>query len=125
MIHKLMIIKSLEVKNKEAIFNVFFQNFYSLRSRTFDLENFVHLILRSINFFLLSLFIIYGSYFAKEARINFGIITCCLSVSVPLNCIISRLVYKEKMTIPMMIGTVLIIGGVSWLGLSKGSSSEN
>lgn len=123
--NKGLIIKELEnPKDKKAIFNVFFRQFYDLESKRFNYVNLGHLIIRAINFFLLSLLIIYAAHFAHLGNINFGIVTSCLCVAIPFNCLFSYIFWKEKMNKKMMVGTLLILAGVSWVALSKGRTNE-
>ena len=79
-----------------------------------------HLIFRSVNFFMLSVLMIYASYFSMKAEINFGIVSSCLSVSAPLNCILGYIFWKERLTKTIIIGTTIIVAGVIWVANAKG-----
>jgi|LauGreDrversion4_2_1035121.scaffolds.fasta_scaffold485971_2 drug/metabolite transporter (DMT)-like permease len=83
--------------------------------------NLVHLVLRSVNFFLLAFFVIWASYFAIKAEINFGIVSSAMCIGAPLNCVLSYIFWKEKMNLKMILGTILIILGVIFVALAKGS----
>ena len=70
---------------------------------------------------------IYASYFAMKAEINFGVVSSCLSVGAPLNCVLGYLLWKEKLSKIIIVGTAVILCGVVWVALAKGKdlSSEN
>ena len=111
--------KAMEHKSGNmSVQDLFFRNFYT--KGKLNVVNFVHLVLRALNFFLLSLLIIYASAYAQLAHINFGIIVCCLSISSPFNCICGFLFWGEKLTAKTIIGTAVIVIGVAWVALSKG-----
>ena len=63
---------------------------------------------------------IYASYFSIKAEINFGIVSSCLSVSAPLNCLLGYIFWKEGLTKIIMIGTTIIVFGVIWVANAKG-----
>lgn len=107
------------------MYNVFLKNFYTIETKTLNVTNLIHLIIRAVNFFMLSLLIIYASYYSRLAGINFGIIVCCLSISSPLNCICGFIFWHEKLTAKMIIGTMVIVSGVAWVALSKGADSQS
>jgi hypothetical protein len=70
---------------------------------------------------------IYASYFAMKAEINFGIVSSCLSIGAPVNCVLGYLFWKEKLSKIIILGTAIIVCGVVWVALSKGKvlSSED
>ena len=76
---------------------------------------------------MLSVLMIYASYFAMKAEINFGVVSSCLSVGAPLNCVLGYLLWKEKLSKIIIVGTAVILCGVVWVALAKGKdlSSEN
>ena len=67
--------------------------------------------------------IIFASHYAQLAQINFGIVSCCLSVSAPLNCLLSYIFWKERLSCKMIIGTLVIVTGVAWIALAKGQTA--
>ena len=107
-------------RNKKAIINLFLKDFYSQETRKVNYQNIGHLILRALNFYSLSFFIIIASYYAGLAQVNFGIITSCLTISTVLNCILSFFFYGEKLNIKMVIGIILILVGIVWISLAEG-----
>ena len=56
---------------------------------------------------------------------NFGVIASCIALSTPLNCLFGYLLYDEKLTWKMMVGTSVIFIGVVWVALSKGNDDDN
>ena len=96
---------------------LFLKNLY--RDGSISTVNLVHLFFRALNFFVLSLLIIYASAYAQLAQINFGIIVCCLSISSPINCLCGFLFWGERLTAKTMIGTAAIVTGVAWVALAK------
>jgi drug/metabolite transporter (DMT)-like permease len=76
---------------------------------------------------MLSVLMIYASYFAMKAEINFGIVSSCLSVGAPVNCVLGYLFWKEKLSKIIILGTAIILCGVVWVALAKGKvlSSED
>jgi drug/metabolite transporter (DMT)-like permease len=107
--------------NTKSVLTVFFSQFYNFDTRKLNHVNLFHLIVRSINFFLLAFLIIWASYFAIKAEINFGIVSSAICIGSPLNCILSYIFWKEKMNPKMIVGTTLIIGGVVFVALAKGA----
>ena len=107
--------------DSKSVLKVFFSQFYNFETKKLNITNLVHLVLRSINFFLLAFLIIWASYFAIKAEINFGIVSSAICIGSPLNCIFSYIFWKEKMNPKMIIGTTLIIGGVVFVALAKGA----
>jgi drug/metabolite transporter (DMT)-like permease len=90
-----------------------------------NVVNLVHLVIRSVNFFMLAFLIIWASYYAIKADINFGIVSSAICIGTPLNCIFSYIFWKEKMNPRMIIGTVLILGGVIMVALAKGAPQSS
>ena len=80
-----------------------------------------HLLFRALNFFLLTWLVIISSHYALMANINFGIISTCMCISAVLNCIGGILFWHEKLKPKMIVGTVIILLGVSWISLQKGT----
>jgi uncharacterized membrane protein len=116
-------INKLPDKTAVSILNVFFKHFYSQETHTFNITNFIHLFLRAINFFGLIWLCIISSHYAVKAQINFGIISTCMSIQTPLNCVIGVMAWGEKLKIKMILGTTVIIAGVIWVSLARGSDS--
>jgi drug/metabolite transporter (DMT)-like permease len=111
--------------NNSAVLTVFFSQFYNFETKKLNIVNVLHLVVRSINFFLMAFVIIWASYFAIKAEINFGIVSSAICIGTPLNCILSYIFWKEKMNPKMIIGTTLIVGGVVFLALAKGSPQSS
>ena len=63
---------------------------------------------------------IYASYFSMKAEINFGVVSSCLSISAPLNCLLGYILWKERLTKTIMIGTTITVCGVVWVANAKG-----
>lgn len=99
---------------------VFFRQYYDFDARAFNYVNLGHLIFRAINFFMLSVLMIYASYFAMKAEINFGVVSSCLSIGAPLNCLFGYILWKEKLSKIIILGTAIILCGVVWVALAKG-----
>lgn len=105
----------------KSVLAVFFSQFYHFETGKLNYVNLAHLVVRSINFFLLAFLIIWASYYAIKAEINFGIVSSAICIGTPLNCVLSYFFWKEKMNPKMIIGTILIIGGVVFVALAKGA----
>ena len=104
--------------------SLFLQNIYDNKRKQFKTKVFLNLLLGSLLFYILSLLTIYAVYFAILAEVNFGIIASCISLSTPLNCLLSYILYNEKLTKRMLIGTSIIFMGVIWVALAKGKVIE-
>jgi len=74
---------------------------------------------------MLAFLIIWASYYAIKADINFGIVSSAICIGTPLNCIFSYIFWKEKMNPRMIIGTVLILGGVIMVALAKAAPQSS
>lgn len=120
-IYKFYRLYSRKTYDKKSIFIEFFKYFYTLETRKFHVPNILHLIFRSINFFGLSWLLIISADFAVRAQINFGIISTCMSISTPLNCILGIIFWKEHLKLKMIISTVIILAGVTWLSFARES----
>ena len=120
-----MSVRKLNKVNTKSVLTVFFSQFYNFETRKLNKVNIFHLIVRSINFFLLAFLIIWASYFAIKAEINFGIVSSAICIGSPMNCILSYIFWKEKMNPKMIIGTTLIIGGVVFVALAKGAPQQS
>lgn len=57
------------------------------------------------------------------AKINPGIISTCMSIQTPLNCILGYFYWSEKLTLKMIIGTVVVLSGVIWISLDRGAQT--
>ena len=79
----------------------------------------------SLLFYSLSLLTIYAASFAIKAGINFGVISSCISLSTPFNCLFSYLFHGERLTYKMIIGTSVLFAGIVVVSLSKGGSDKN
>jgi len=119
--YKLWEVKLLENRSSKAVWAVFFRHFYTPRLRKVHWWNVGHLLFRAVNFFLLTWLVIISSHYALMANINFGIISTCMSISAVLNCIGGVLFWHEKLKPKMIVGTVVILLGVSWISLQKGT----
>ena len=124
MVVRIYQISRLPVISKATLFEIFFKPFYDSELHKPKWINLMHLTIRSVLFFALSYLIILASYYAHLAQINFGVISSMLTLSTPLNALISYLVFKERMTIKMIVGTTIIIGGIVWISLAKGHASD-
>ena len=80
--------------------------------------------IRSLNFFLLSLGVIFASQWAMLAGVNFGIIASCICISTPINCTLSFLFYGERLTKKALLGTGVVLSGVIWVSLSKSDGPD-
>jgi drug/metabolite transporter (DMT)-like permease len=109
---------------RSKLCEVFFGHLYDKQTGLPKIRMILHLILRSACFFGLIWLLIISSHYATLAEINFGIITACMSISIPLNCITSYIFWKEKLTNHMKIGVVIILVGVISIGLAKGSHNH-
>lgn len=86
----------------------------------------MHLVLRTLNWFIyIWLTIIIGEY-AKLACINPGIIYGCLSSAIIFNSLFTYFIFGEKITFKMCIGISIVIAGVVWISVAKntGDASE-
>ena len=79
----------------------------------------VQLFIGTAIFYILSLLTIIAAYYAILAQVNFGIIASCISLSTPMNCLLSYVFFKEKLTPKMMLGTSLVFCGVVWVAFAK------
>jgi drug/metabolite transporter (DMT)-like permease len=79
----------------------------------------LHLIIGSTIFYLTSLLTIIAANYAILAQVNFGVIASCISLSTPMNCLLSYIFYQEKLTQKMMIGTSVLFLGIVWVALAK------
>ena len=100
------------------------KDYYHLDAKSINYENILHLILRSLNFFMLSWLTIISAHYATRAQINFGIIASCGCISTPLNCLFSFIFWGERLTYKNIIGTIVVVCGVIWVSLSKGKLEE-
>jgi uncharacterized membrane protein len=73
----------------------------------------------SIIFYLLSLLTIIAANYAILAQVNFGVIASCISLSTPMNCLLSYVCFKEKLTLKMMMGTSVVFLGIVWVAFVK------
>lgn len=114
-------IRKFPVVSRRTVLEHFIKQFYSFETGKVSLANVMHLIIRAVNFFLMSYLMIVSSHYAMLGQINFGVITSCTCVSAPFNCVLGYLFFGEKMTGPMLGGTALILAGVTWLAIAKGN----
>ena len=85
----------------------------------------MHLIIGSIIFYLLSFLTIIAAYYAILAQVNFGVIASCISLSTPMNCLLSYVFFKEKLTPKMMMGTSVVFMGIIWVAFAKAKPIES
>lgn len=110
---------------KQAFLKVWLSNFYDPITGKINLGNIAQLLIRSLNFFMLSFLVIIASDFAQRAGVNFGIVASCMCMSTPLNCLLSYLCWGEKLTLVTLIGTSMVIIGVIWVSLTRGNDETN
>jgi drug/metabolite transporter (DMT)-like permease len=72
---------------------------------------------------MLSALTIFAASYAIEAGINFGVITSCIALSTPFNCLFSYIFFNERLTKKMCVGTLILFAGIMWVSLSKGEST--
>ena len=72
---------------------------------------------------MLSALTIFAASYAIEAGINFGVITSCIALSTPFNCLFSYIFFNERLTKKMCVGTLILFAGIMWVSLSKEESS--
>lgn len=99
---------------------VFFKQYYHFETSKINYVNLGHLIFRAVNFFMLSVLMIYASYFAMKAEINFGVVSSCLSIGAPLNCVFGYIFWRERLSKIILLGTAIILCGVVWVAMAKG-----
>jgi drug/metabolite transporter (DMT)-like permease len=102
----------------EVFHQTFFKDYYRLGKVNY--ENLAHLLIRSVNFFMLTWLTIIAAHYAIAAGVNFGIIASIICVSTPINCLLSYLFWGEKLSKKIMFGTFLVIAGVVWVSLARG-----
>jgi drug/metabolite transporter (DMT)-like permease len=61
-----------------------------------------------------------GEY-AKKAQMNPGILYGVLSFVIVFNSIYSYFIFKEKITLKMSVGILVVILGVLWISIAKSS----
>jgi len=98
---------------KHIIFDSFFKD---MRNR----ENALHMIVRALNFFLLTYFTIKIADYSTKAGINFGIIMSLLTLSVIYQAIVFWLFFGEKLNWKMIIGIVVVISGIVLISFGRG-----
>ena len=80
---------------------------------------FGHVMIRTLNYcFYIYLLLVIGDY-AQRAQINVGIILSILPVEIVYVTIYGYLFFDERLGWKMIIGIVVIMGGISWITLSK------
>ncbi len=120
-IYKMIDLRKSNSIERKQVLHVFFQQFYDFNTKKFNYVNLIHLAIRAVNFFLLATLIIWSSYYALLAEINFGIVSSAICIGAPLNCIFSKIFWGENLSPRMIVGTTLIICGVVWVALAKGA----
>lgn len=80
----------------------------------------LHSIFRAANFFFYSWLLIISAAFATRAGINFGIISTCQCVQTPMNTVAGLLLWNERLSCKIIIGTIVILTGVIWIAFSRG-----
>lgn len=61
--------------------------------------------------------------YSAKAQINFGIISTCVCVQTPLNCIAGLLFFNEKLTFKVIVGTTMVLAGVIWIAMARGADA--
>ena len=85
----------------------------------------MHTLVRSVNFFFQIWLMIIAAAYSGYAEINFGIIGACLSVQIPLNYLAGVLFWNEKLTLRSILGTIVILFGVIWIAISRGTPGKD
>ncbi|CDW89958.1 UNKNOWN [Stylonychia lemnae] len=121
--YKILQIREHQRISKKIIFEQFFSKYFDETGSRVNFFNIFHMIIRSCLFFGLSLLVILASGYAQKAKINFGIVTSCISFSIVLSSIFSYIYYDEKLTKTQIIGMIIIIISIVGISFSKGNKS--
>ena len=63
-------------------------------------------------------------HYAIAAQINFGIISCCYIISVPINTFAGLFWFDEKLNMKVCLGIVVTLCGIVWISISNGSNLQ-
>ncbi len=101
----------------KVVFDSFFGEFRKL-------ENAIHLILRSVNFFVMIFLTIISAEYASKAGINFGIITSLSTTATIFTAISFYLMFREVLNKKTLAGIVIVIAGIAMITMSNTGKSD-
>lgn len=81
------------------------------------------MLLLRVGIFLMALWAtIMSIYYANQANINFGIISCCFMFSIVLNITAGYMIFQEKISSKQLAGIVVTLAGIILISLAKGKA---
>jgi len=84
-------------------------------------ENFIHLLIRSVNFFLTIYLMIVATDYSERAGMNFGVINSILTVSVVIQCFVFWVFFREKLNSKIIASILIIMLGVTLILVGRPS----
>ena len=108
--------------NNGVLKRVLFYEFYDFDKGRVNWEYTCMLLLR-VGIFLMALWAtIMSIYYANQANINFGIISCCFMFSIVLNITAGYAIFQEKISSKQLAGIVVTLAGIILISLAKGKA---